>query len=143
MDEGLKTIETWFERVWANEEENAIQEMLIPDTKAMGLGTAPKVGPNEFVAFHRSFLKMMSDVRVVVERYMRDGDWYSTMVTLHAKRRDTGQAVSTTGHILFRISGNTIPQAYNHFDFMGLFEQLDLLPPNTMDRCFSGEKLAC
>lgn len=47
---------TWFERVWTNEDESAIDEMLVEDTHAKGLGAQSHVGPEEFKIFHRTLL---------------------------------------------------------------------------------------
>lgn len=38
-----------------------------------------------------------------------------------------------------RIVDGRIVEAYNHFDFLGLFEQLGLLPAGAFGRCLCGE----
>ena len=142
MNDSVNTIYTWFERVWANEDEEAIREMLVPDTTADGLGKATRTGPDEFIEFHRCLLKLIGNVEVVVDRRIQDGDWHSILVTLNARRRDNGEAVSTTGNVYCRIVDGKIVEAYNHFDFMKLFEQIDLLPCDTLECCLTGNKPA-
>lgn len=132
--------ERWFQRVWSNEEEEAIDDMLVPDTHAAGLGSQPRVGPEQFKEFHRCFLKLMSDIDIKIDKRMQQGDWYSTLVTFNAKRRDNGQPVSMTGHVFCRIVDDKIVEGYNHFDLIGLFGQLGLLPVDALDRCLMGEK---
>jgi hypothetical protein len=49
-----------------------------------------------------------------------------------------GRKIAITGSIHARIVGGRILEAYNHFDFLGLFAQLGLLPPDVLGRCLSG-----
>lgn len=142
MGNSADIVEKWFERVWSNEEEEAIDEMLVPDTMGHGLGSQPRVGPEQFKIFHRCFLKLMSDIDIVIDKRMQDGDWYSILITFNARRRDNGEPVSTTGHVFCRIVDDQIVEGYNHIDLIGLFGQLGLLPPDALDRCLMGEKCA-
>ncbi len=132
-------MERWFTRVWANEDEDAIDEMLVPEIRAVGLGKQPRIGPEQFKEFHRCFLKLMSDVDVVVDKRMQDGDWHAILVTFNARRRDNGEPVSMTGQVFCKIIDDRIVEGYNHFDLINLFEQLDLLPEDTLETCLQGK----
>lgn len=39
MSEKLEVVKSWFERVWAQEDEGAIEELFVSDGPARGLGT--------------------------------------------------------------------------------------------------------
>lgn len=140
MGESIEVMEEWFRRVWSNEEVGAIDEMLVPGTIADGLGSQPRIGPEQFKQFRRCFLDLMSDVDIVIDKRMEDGDWYSLLVTFNARRRDDGTPVVTTGNVFGRVVDGKIVEAYNHFDFIGLFVQLGLMPPDAFDGCISGNK---
>jgi len=132
MSEKLDVVETWFRRVWAEEDESAIDEMLVPETKARGLDAEPRDGPEGFKQFHRNFLNKLSNFDIQIMQFMEDGDWVSILITLNAKTRDTGQDVSITGSIFVKIVDGKLVEGYNHLDFIGLLEQLDYLPQNTL-----------
>lgn len=142
VSELREVAETWFQRVWAEEDESAIDEMLVPETTAKGLGEEPREGPAEFKAFHRLLLSMIKDVRVDIDRFVEQDDWAHILCSLKAKRRDTGEPVEMSGQIAVRISDGKLITAHNHFDFMSLFEQLGLLPKGAFSRCLYREKIA-
>ncbi|MEP3276286.1 MAG: ester cyclase [Stappiaceae bacterium] len=137
-----EVIETWFKRVWAEEDETAIDDMLVPETSARGLGGKAHQGPTEFKQFHRAFLALIGDVNIVIDRQATDGDWVFSLVTIKATRRRDGVPVEIGGQILVKIIDGKIVDAHNHIDFMGLFGQLDLLPCDCLDRCLAGEGFA-
>lgn len=142
MARNIDVVKTWFQRVWAEEDESAIDDMLVSDTKALGLSPETLVGPDGFKQFHRLFLSRLCDFDIQVDRYMEDGDWMSVLVTLNARRRDNHEPVSTTGNIYFCINDGKVLQGDNHFDFMRLLEQMGNLPENTFERCLGGQVLS-
>jgi len=142
MTSNIDVVKTWLRRVWAEEDETAIDDMLVTDTKALGLAPDTLVGPDGFKQFHRLFLSRLCDFDIQVDRYMEDGEWMSVLVTLNARRRDNKQPVKTTGHIYFRIVDGMVLQGDNHFDFMRLLEQMGNLPENTFEECLSGRVLS-
>jgi hypothetical protein len=73
---------------------------------------------------------------------MEDGEWMAVLITLNARRRDNDAPVSTTGNIYFRIVDGKVLQGDNHFDFMGLLEQMGNLPENTFEQCLKGKVLS-
>src|SRR6185295_7227571 len=57
----------WFEEVWNNQNEAAIDEMFAEDGIGYGLGAENIVGPADFKVFHRAFVSAYPDLRVTVE----------------------------------------------------------------------------
>ncbi len=141
MTSKLDVSKTWFQRVWHEEDEAAIDDMLVVDTKAKGLGSEDLIGPEGFKMFHRALLGRTKDVDIEVARYMEDGDWISLLVVLRAKRRDTGAPVEMTGNVYVKIVDGKLVEGHNHFDFIRLFEQLELMPAKSMETCLVGEKI--
>ncbi len=137
-----EVLETWFRRVWAEEDETAIDEMLVPETAARGLGGATHRGPEEFKKFHRALLALLGDFQIIIDRQMEEGDWVFSLIRIRATRRKDREPVEVGGQVLVRIIDNKIVDAHNHIDFIGLFGQLELLPGDCLDRCLSGEGVA-
>jgi ketosteroid isomerase-like protein len=142
MSEAREVIETWFRRVWKEEDPAAIDELFVPDGLARGLGAHVLVGPEGFKQFHSALLNLLSDVTISVDKSIESGDWISVVCTLSAADRRTGKPVGMTGAVLLRVEGGKIVEAYNHWDFLGLFAKLGLLPDGTFETALSGQKVA-
>ena len=137
--------ETWFRRVWTEQDESAIDDMLVPETKARGLNDStlpPRTGPEEFKVFHRLLLGVIDEVYVHIEHLMSEGDWASVLCRLEAVSRVTREKVEMRGHVLVKIIDGKLVDAHNHFDFISLFEQLKLMPNNAFSTCIGGNKIA-
>ena len=141
MSRKIDTSLEWFRRVWAEEDECAIDELFVPDGNALGISSQPVVGPDGFKQFHRKFLKQFSNCDVQIVRYMEEGDWVSMLATLNTTSRMTGEEIEIPGQMWVRIVDGKIVEAHNSFDFHGLFEKAERLPANMLDRLFEGESL--
>lgn len=135
-------LETWFRRVWHEEDLTTIHEMLVPDTKVRGLRAELQTGPDEFEPFAKALLELLSDIRISIESYMENGDWANALISVKANSRASGTPVSFTGQVLVKFGDDTIIEAHNHIDFITLYEQLGLLPASTMHKCLCGEAIA-
>ncbi len=138
----IQVSEEWFQRVWLEEDADAIFEMFRPGSSASGLGSHPHVGPDEFSHFHSGLLGLVEKVAVTSDLTVEQGDWLSHLVTVTAVCRKTGRMVYMHGQILMKIVDGHIVDARNHLDFMSLFEQLGLLPKKVFENCMSGKVMA-
>jgi ketosteroid isomerase-like protein len=134
----LATLETWARRVWVERDLSAVDELRSPDARSHGLGMQTLLGPEQFKAFHRSLCTLLHDTNLVIDHHMQKDDWLVTLCTFTGRAAD-GREVAMNGAIHVRIVDGKIVEAYNHFDFLGLFVQLGLLPPDTFSRCMNGE----
>lgn len=141
MMKPTEVIEIWLDRVWIQEDASAIDDMLVPETIAHGLDTKPRVGPEQFKQFHQSLLCLIGDIKISIDHQMTDGEWVSSLFTLTAAKRGTEDMVETTGQLRSKIVDGKIVDAHNQIDFMSLFEQLGLMPENTLGHCLAGEKM--
>jgi predicted ester cyclase len=152
MEDRTKIMETWFQRVWAEEDESAIEEMFIDEGAARGLGTYvsggqgsfadhERIGPAGFKEFHKALLSLVSDVRIEITKSMEQGDWLAVLCVLKAKKRGTEDKVQTTGTVFIKIADGKLLEAYNHFDFMSLFGQLGQMPANAFGDCLCGKTM--
>lgn len=137
----VSTLEAWGRRVWVERDETAIDEMMVADTAAHGLGGQILVGPEGFKAFHRALCALLRDTDLAVDHHVEADGWLAALCTF-AGTTAAGERVTISGAIHARIADGKILEAYNHFDFLGLFVQMGLLPEDTVQRCFAG-KPAC
>ncbi|MGD9508802.1 MAG: ester cyclase [Geminicoccaceae bacterium] len=134
----VQTLRDWARRVWVERDESAIASMLSPDTTAHGLGMQTLVGPAEFKPFHTAVCALLRDTELVVDHHIEAEGWLAALCTFKGTSHD-GREVAITGTIYGRFADGKILEAYNHFDFVGLFTQLGLLPPEVLVRCLAGK----
>ena len=157
MTKNLEVLETWFQRVWNEGDASAIDEMFQEQGKARGLGGQDdsaeidveggiaeqvRVGPAGFKGFHQSFFQMMDKFDIRVNQSMEQDDWISALCSVKATCKTSGKRVGMTGSVLVRVADGQIAEAYNHWDFMTIYQQLGLLPESAFERCLGGEKVA-
>ncbi len=141
MSTSREVIETWFRRVWTEEDSTAIEELFVPDGEARGLGANALVGPQGFKQFHSALRGLLCDFVITIDKSIDVGDWIAAVCTLRAKSRKSGAPVQITGAVMIRIVDGKLTEAYNHWDFLGMFSQLGLLPTETFEKALGGEKI--
>ena len=130
-------IRRWFEEVWNKGREEAIDELFDEQGVAHGLadvaGGALR-GPGGFKPFFRTFREAFPGIEVVVEDTVTEGDKVAARCTVRGSHEGhtlgfaaTKQPVDFTGIAIVRISGGKIVEAWNNFDFMGMYQQLGAL----------------
>ena len=142
MTDKCTFLETWFRRVWTEQDTKAIEELFNPSGFAEGLGNQTLIGPDQFKQFHAALSQQITDIHFTIDKCMEEDPWVSMICTLDAKARKTGQPVRITGTAFVRIENGQIVEAYNHFDFISLWSQLELLPSDGFERCLRGERMA-
>ena len=140
MKQGQELLTTWFRRVWQEENAEAIDEMYAGG-KVAGLGSQVLLTPTDFRQFHGAMLAMLAEVHITIDKCVEDDTWTSALCTLRAKNRITGTPVVLTGTVWCRIEHGKIQEAYNHFDFISLWEQLGLIPGGSFERALQGQSL--
>jgi len=133
-----KWIRTWFEQVWNNGDESAIDRLMAPDAIAHGLpggDGSPLRGPAAFKPFFRTFRSAFPDIHIEILRTVTEGD----LVCAHCHVTGThsgadlgvaatGQRVEFSGMTIGRIENGQIHEGWNSFDFMTMFQQVRMLP---------------
>jgi hypothetical protein len=139
MKTNRDVMQTWFDRVWTQQDTAAIDELFVPDGQARGLGANVLIGPEGFKQFHSALSKLLSDFVITIDKSIESGEWLSVVCSLQARDRKSNAPVTITGSVMIRIVDGKLTEAYNHWDFMGLFTQLELLPGGTFEKALSGE----
>lgn len=125
---------TWFEEVWNQGSEQAIDRLMAPDAAFHGL-PVPVVGPNEFKPFHKSFRNAFPDIHIDIDELVCQGDRVAVKCTVTGTHRGDGlgiaatnRPVTVTGMGMARIENGRIVEAFNTFDFLSLYQQVGLVP---------------
>jgi predicted ester cyclase len=124
----------WFDEVWNQKREDAIDEMMTEDVIIHGLGDEPIVGRENFKPFYRSFVAAFPDIEVIVEDALVDGNKMSCRCTVRGTHTGDGlgfaatnKKVEFTGGGLCTVSDGRFSEIWNEFDFMKMNTQLGIL----------------
>lgn len=130
-------VRRWFEEVWNKGREEAIDEMFAEDGIAYGLADEtgePLRGASGFKPFFRNFRDAFPDIEVIVEDAIAEGDKVAARCRVRATHAGEGlgfaatqRPMEITGMTFARVRDGKIVEAWNNFDFMGMFQQLGTL----------------
>lgn len=134
-------LEEWYRRVWIEADLDAIDQLFSPDTQAQGLLPDLQVGPDDFRELVPMFLDMVEDPTVSLDKVMEDGEWASALYSMRVTNPANGQPVIGSGQLFARFDGDKMVETYNSFDFMSFFEQMGLLPEQSMALCLTGQRI--
>ena len=133
-------IHRWFEEVWNNKREDAIDEMFAEDGIANGLtdpdGNAIR-GREGFKKLHRAFVSAYPDMKITVEDTVVQGDKIAARCRVTGSHdghgigvAPTNQPVEFTGMTIIRVKDGKIAEAWNEFNFMEMYKQVGALTLN-------------
>lgn len=120
----------WFDLVWNNLDESAIDRLMHPEAMAHGLGAQPLRGPAGFKPFFHTFKSAFSNIRIHIDRAVTQGDVVA--VLCHVTANHAGDAfgpatrrdVDFWGTTFIRVSDGKIIEGWNTFDFLTMFQQI-------------------
>ncbi|HSI10849.1 MAG TPA: ester cyclase [Chthoniobacter sp.] len=131
-------LKTWFEEVWNKGRESAIDELASPDMVAHGLLDAsgkPITGTVQFKEFWRGFRETFPDIHVDVQEALSDGDKEIVRCVVRATHKGGGlgiaathKSIKFTGVVIAREKNGQLVEAWDHWDFLGLYQQLGAVP---------------
>ena len=124
-------IRAWFNEVWNEGNESAIERYFAHDGVAHGLpgpDGEPLSGPAAFKPFVKQFRTAFPDMRIEVLRSVSEGSF----VCVHCRvtgthhgpgfgPQPTGSPIDFSGMTIARVDNDTIKEAWNSFDFMSMY----------------------
>ena len=130
-------VRRWFEEVWNKGREEAIDELFDEGGVAYGLADekgSDLRGPVGFKPFFRRFREAFPEIEVVVEDTVSEGDKVAARCSVRGRHRGdslgfkaTDSPVEFDGICIVRVRDGKIVEAWNNFDFMTMFQQLNVL----------------
>lgn len=133
-------VRRFFDEVWNQKNEAALEELLAPDCIAYGLPDPDAVlrGPEEFLAIFRLFVGAFPDVQVTVHDVIAAGDrvavrWTAVGTHLgpHLGFPASGKSISLDGATIGIVHDGKIAQAWNTMDMGHLFDSIRPEPRRT------------
>jgi predicted ester cyclase len=122
----------WFEQVWNQGRQDAIDEMMAEDTIIHGLQEDIR-GPEAFRPFHRQFRSAFPDMHITVEEVLIDGDMLAARCFVAGTHtgpglplKAGGKPASFTGMCMARVKHGKMIEGWNNFDFLALYQQIGM-----------------
>jgi len=138
MTEPATIAHAWFERVWNQGDERAIDELFSPTGIAHGLpvqGEGKPAGPQAFKPFARDFRAAFPNIRIALNHCIVEGDLCAVHCDVTGTHTGdglgivaTGRDVRFSGMSIIRVAHGQIQEAWNSFDFLSFYQQLGVLP---------------
>jgi len=114
----------WFNEVWNQGDEKAIDRLFHREGKAHGLGAQPLIGPEQFKPYYRALREMLDEIKISVNKTLTDGEYMTAMCTVKAIHRKTKEPVEFSGVTIGRIVDGKLMEGWNYFDFLTLNLQI-------------------
>lgn len=141
MSENHETfMHRWFEEVWNNHNEKAIDEMCCEDVIANGLTDAEGNtirGIEAYKSLFRTFVAAYPDIKITVEDTISEGDKIAARCKVSATHTGdalriapTDRKVEFTGMTFVKLKDGKIAEAWNEFDFMKMYSEIGALQLN-------------
>ena len=115
----------WFNEVWNQGDENAIDRMMSDNSTTHGI--LPPNQPNgaeAFKLFFNDFRKQFGDIRIEVEDVICQDDVETARTIVSAIHTESGKPVTFSGISMARLEGGKIAEAWNNYDFLNLYQQI-------------------
>lgn len=115
----------WFEEVWNDGNENAIDLLMAHDSPAKGIlaDDHPK-GAEGFKLFFNDFRNQFHDIKVSVEDVISQDGMEAARTSVTAIHSGSGKEVTFSGMCMVRVADGKIAEAWNNYDFLDLYQQL-------------------
>jgi predicted ester cyclase len=129
-------IRRWFDEVWNQGREEAIDQLLAKDATMWGVGRPDESskGSIEFKKFHRTMLGVLSEMKIVLDQVVQEGDTAFARWTVTAKHTGGGlgteatrKQLKITGMSACRVFEGMIVEGWNVWDQIGMARQLGML----------------
>jgi steroid delta-isomerase-like uncharacterized protein len=125
-------VHRWMEEVWNKGRVDAIDEMLAGDVVIHGLGGEAIRGPEGYRPFFESMHNTFSQIDVVVDDAVEQGDTIAARCTVRGTHTGdgigvapTGRRVEFSGMTMVKVKDGKMIAAWNNFDFAGMLQQIE------------------
>ena len=141
MKDQLKIIQAWLQTVWSENDQRNVYETFIPKGRILGFNME-WIQSWQVTDYHEALLNLITDINISIDNYIEQEDKISMICTLTAKqKRDKNIEVKMRGSAFFTKNKGILIDAVILWNFIDLYEQLGLLPFNTILRAVSESNL--
>jgi steroid delta-isomerase-like uncharacterized protein len=128
-----KLVRRWFEEVWNNKNQSAIDEMLCDASKSNVFPETDSalIGPEDFKIIHQAYVQAFPDLKFTIEELIAEGDrvavrWSVQMTHLGGSLGipATGRKLRQQGTSFLTVRDNFLQEGWNDMDMHSLLQQL-------------------
>jgi steroid delta-isomerase-like uncharacterized protein len=130
-----ETVQAWFERVWNQGDEAAIDDLFAKTAISHGLPGGDIVGSAAFKPFAKKFRSAIPNIKITILRSVTEGNSCAAFCEVvgthtgdHLGFSATGSPVHFTGTVFVRVENGQIQEGWNSFDFLTFYQQLGHVP---------------
>ncbi len=114
----------WFQEVWNEGREDLIDELMSQKSIVHGIAEGQTKGAEGFKSFYRDFKSQFHDIRVDFQDALSQDNMECALTHVTATHKETGKKVSFSGLCMVRYEEGKIAEAWNHYDFLSMHQQL-------------------
>ncbi|MDK3018523.1 ester cyclase [Pseudodonghicola flavimaris] len=137
----IEVLQRWCDEVWRDGNLDAIGELFDPSAVTSGVVPQMQIGPDDFRELVSVLRHHVGPIEAEILKTVEEGDWLAAMMNFRTSRADNGAPIEVAGQVMLRFNGDRMAEAYNHFDYLAFFEQLGLVPPDSLTIFLTGHKL--
>lgn len=137
MKTGRELTLEWFNRVWNNLEESAIDELMCKDCEIQGLNLAEK-GPEGFKQFYRSYCAAFENIVMEVFELVEEEGLVLGHVRFTGTHLGSGKNVDIVVSLSVRWVNGKASFGRNVADFVTLLAQIGSLNPEILSEAIQG-----
>jgi steroid delta-isomerase-like uncharacterized protein len=136
-EENKAVVHRWFEEVWNQGRDATVDELMVPDGVAHGLGDSEQDvhGPAEFKVFAANMRGAIPDIHIRIDDILAEGNLVAVRITLKGTHtgpgfgvEPSGRSVRIQGIVILRVVQGKLVEGWNSYDQLGLLRQIGALP---------------
>jgi steroid delta-isomerase-like uncharacterized protein len=114
----------WFQEVWNEGREDMIDDLMSQESIVHGIAEGQSKGTEAFKSFYRNFKNQFRDIKVDIQEALSQDNLECALTHVTATHKETGKKVSFSGLCMVRYEEGKIAEAWNHYDFLSMHQQL-------------------
>ena len=115
----------WFEEVWNQGLEDSIDKLMTDEANAHGILPDDQLkGAAGFKIFYKGFKEQFDNIRITIKDVVSQDDMECALTDVTALHKESGKHVTFSGLCMVRVEDGKIAEAWNHYDFLGMYQQL-------------------
>ena len=136
-EENRDLIRRWFEEVWNQRRESAIDEMMAEDVRAHGLTPESISSREAFRQFYRPFIAAFPSFHISVEEAYSEGDRIGFRCHVTGTHQ-SGKTVDFDGGGFVHIRDGKLAEGHNIWNFHEMLAQLGAIAPDALLTAVAG-----
>ncbi|MEM9529642.1 MAG: nuclear transport factor 2 family protein [Pseudomonadota bacterium] len=131
--------ERWYQELWNESREDAIDELFAEDGVIQGGPAGPIRGREAMRDYHRRMTATFSEIDVVINQSMEWGSSAQLRYFLNVTHRHTGHRAGLECATWIQLEEGQLIEGRSYIDYLGLLQQLGLVPEDYFLRTLAAD----